>query len=141
MLLKKIFIILCLSFLWSSAAQAKIPAIFNTGDELFEIGDFPKESIQAFGDLKDLKAAYKCKHFGLFWADVWTWDCSLVATSSAEANTYYDLPADLTAALQNNKDYQTSAMKRSFWNHYGIFIMILLIVGYFGFGYLSKSKE
>ena len=139
MIFKKILTIFFITFLWSNVTQAKIPAIFGSGHEVFEIGPFPAETIEDISDLKDFKAAYKCKHFAIFWADIRTWDCSLVAINPAEKDTYYELPADIQSGLQSKPEYQQDKMQRSFWNHYGIFIIILAIIGFFVIGRFKKS--
>lgn len=139
MLFKKLLMILCLSFLWSNVAQAKGAAIFNTGEEIFDIAPLPAETIEKMPELKGFNAGYKCSHFGLFWADVWTWDCSLVATNPSEEDTYYELPSDIQSSLADNPEYQKNKTQRNFWNQYGIFIMILALIGFILMGRLKKS--
>lgn len=136
---KKYFALFLLCCLWQSPAYAKGVPIINTGDEVFEIGAFPKELNTLYPELESLKAGYKCNHFGLFWADVWTWDCQLVAITSVDDNSYYELPAEINTALQNDPNYKMNKAKRSFWNNYGIFILILLIVGYILFTKRNQS--
>lgn len=128
-MLKKLFIMLCLCFLWHAPAQAKGLLVFNTGDEMFKVGPFPKEIADQFEDMNGMEVGYKCKHFGVLWADVRTWDCSLVGVKDAEPDTFYELPADISATLSKNPAYQENKMQRNFWNHYGIFILVFAIIG------------
>ncbi|TCM68147.1 hypothetical protein EC844_106131 [Acinetobacter calcoaceticus] len=138
MFMKKLMIIFSLCFLWHSPVYAKGLLIFNTGEELFEISAFPKELTQQYTELAALKVGYKCSHFGILWADIRTWDCTLVAVDPADENAYIDLPEDIVAQLKQNPDYQENKMQRSFWNHYGIYFFILIIIGFIFIGRLRK---
>jgi hypothetical protein len=83
-------IAVCLGF---AAAPAHAKAGFiSYGDELFTVADFP-ESIQAAEpQIKqmNMKLGYKCSHIAVLWADVWTWDCTLVGLSGEK--TYHPMP-------------------------------------------------
>ena len=139
MSLKKIILLLSLCFLWQVPAYAKGVPIINTGDELFEVAPFPQKLISNYPDLQDLKVGYKCSRFGLFWADVWTWDCQQVGITSAEDNSYYDLPHDILAEIKDDPNYAMKKANRSFWNNYGIIVLILLIGGYIAFSARKKD--
>jgi hypothetical protein len=41
-MLKKLFMMLCLCFLWQAPAQAKGLLVFNTGDEMLKLAHFHK---------------------------------------------------------------------------------------------------
>ena len=138
-MLNKLLIMLCLCFLWQAPAQAKGLLVFNTGDEMFKVGAFPQEVLSEYEELKDLNAGYKCSHFGVLWADVKTWDCTLVGMTETESDTFYELPSDVVTTLSANPEYQENKMQRNFWNHYGIFIMILLVVGFILSGRMFKQ--
>lgn len=138
-MLKKLLMMLCLCFLWQAPAQAKGLLVFNTGDEMFKVGAFPQQVLSQYEELKDLNAGYKCSHFGILWADVKTWDCTLVGMTETESDTFYELPSDVVTTLSTNPEYQENKMQRNFWNHYGIFIMILLVVGFIVSGRMSKQ--
>ena len=140
-MLKKLFVMLCLCFLWHAPAQAKGLLVFNTGDEMFQVGAFPKEVLSQYEELTNLNVGYKCSHFGILWADVKTWDCTMVGMTAAEPDTFYELPTDVVATLSKNPEYQENKMQRNFWNHYGIFIIVLLIVGFFAIGRMSKNEN
>lgn len=104
-----------------SLAMAKgVPLFFNTGDELFEIDGAPE-----FDD--GYKVGYACQRFGLFGADVWTWDCDLMAVNLEEFSAG-DLPAEMKAELSAR--YTVSDRKRGPWNHYGAFGLVMLVAGF-----------
>jgi hypothetical protein len=106
---------------FSGAAHAKRGlVIFNTGDELFEVASYQSPSLPV-----PVQIGYKCSHFGLFWADVWTWDCKMVAYLSE--NEYANLPEQFISELQNNSQYKMSKAKRGFWNHYAFWVLMSLI--------------
>jgi hypothetical protein len=119
----------------SSNAQAKrgIPFLFQTGDEMFEAGEWPHDALKIEPGLADYKPAFLCKHFALLWADVWSWDCHLVAGDVAQ-ESYADLPEELSATLQSKIPF--SQAKRSFWNHYGVPAMVLAFIG---FGFVKRK--
>jgi hypothetical protein len=119
---------------FSGSAHAKRGLlIFNTGDELFEVSSY-----QAASQLSPVKIGYKCSHFGLFWADVWTWDCTMVEYLSD--NAYADLPEQLRSELQNNSQYKLSKAKRGFWNHYAFWVLVSLIGLLSYWAYRQKVK-
>lgn len=132
---------LCFGFAFTPAAHAKKLGIINTGDELFEVGDFPADIAAADAPPKDMKVGYKCSHFGVFWADVWTWDCGLVGLRAAEENTFYALPSELTSKLSADPAYAFSKTKRGLWNHYGFWAALALFLGFAAFGALTGSKD
>ncbi|MBW4602784.1 MAG: hypothetical protein KME29_25255 [Calothrix sp. FI2-JRJ7] len=123
-----------LSTLAPAPAQARGLIIYNTGEELFEVADFPQEMVAQYPGLKDYKISYACQRFGLFWADVWTWDCKLTA-GNISTNTIADIPQELIPKLE--KDYPFDQVQRNFWNKYGFITM----VGIFALLAIMKGKE
>lgn len=123
-----------LSTLTPAPAQAKGLLIYNTGEELFEVADFPQDMVNIYPGLKDYKVSYACQRFGLFWADVWTWDCKLTA-GNLSTNTIVDIPQELIPKLE--QDYPFDKAQRNFWNKYGIVTM----VGIFALLAITKGKE
>ena len=103
----------------SLAYAKRIPLFFNTGDELFEIQRAPR-----FEDGYSL--GYACKRFGLFWADVWTWDCELMAVNLKEFSVV-EVPPELSAEYA--KKYSLKDRKRNVWNHYGVAVMVAALLG------------
>ena len=51
----------------------------------------------------------------------------------------YELPDDVISTLSKNPEYQENKMQRNFWNHYGIFIMILGVIALIIIG--RKAKD
>lgn len=112
--------LICASFFPAISYAKGIPLFFNTGDEIFEVKNAP--------DLgQGFKVGYACKHFGLFGADVWSWDCQLMAVNKADFSA-----ADLEPEQQQQyqAEYPLSSRDRGIWNHYGILILLLVIGGY-----------
>ena len=91
-------------------------ALINTGDDLFEVADLPAAILKDFSSAKDAKAGYKCSRFGLFWADIETWDCQLVAVTGE--NSYGTLPHEVVSKLEADSQHKLSNAVRDFWNHY-----------------------
>lgn len=95
------------------------PLFFQTGDELFEIEGAPK-----FED--GYSVGYACQRFGLFGADIWTWDCELMAVNVEEFSA-----GDLSAEEKEefSKLYSLNDRKRNPWNHYGAIGLAVVLVG------------
>ncbi len=128
--MKKYIVSLCLIslFVIPSLSFAKgVPLFFQTGDELFELDGAP-----TFED--GYKVGYACKRFGLFGADVWTWDCHIMAIN-VEQFSVGDLDQNLLTEMQAK--YSLSDRKRNIWNHYGAIALGLVLVG----GIAVKSKD
>ena len=127
--MKKYIALLCLISLFAipGLSFAKgVPLFFQTGDELFEIDGAPTFD-------EGYKVGYACKRFGLFGADVWTWGCEIMAIN-IEKFSAGDLDSHLKAQMEAK--YLLSDRKRNIWNHYGIAVLGLVLVG----GMATKSK-
>lgn len=101
-----------------SAAKGA-PLFFQTGDELFEI-----EGAPTFED--GYSVGYACKRFALFGADIWTWDCELMAINIDEFAAG-DLDPQFKAEMESM--YSLSDRSRDPWNQYGAFGLALLLIG------------
>lgn len=139
MFLHRLLAILALSLVAALPVQAKGLFVINTGDEMFEVGSFPADVIQTHPAAKDYKAGYKCSHFGILWADVWTWDCKLVAVTGE--NSYADLPDELVAKLVSDPQYAFGKAQRNFWNHYGFWLVLMAGMAYLAYRKLGGKKE
>ena len=140
MFIRQLLIILALSLFFAAPAHAKRGlAIINTGDELFEVAEFPEEVIKIAPGARTAKIGYKCSHFGIFWADIWTWDCKMVAVTGE--NSYGDLPPNIASMLDTNPAYTLSKAKRGFWNHYAFPTLLFLIIAVALFAYFKKGNE
>ena len=111
-----------------ATAQAKGVVLFNTGSELFVVADLPEGVKKDFPEAGKYKLGYKCKHFGIFWADVWTWNCEQVAVNG-DLSGYADLPQQVKALTADR--YSMSDAKRGFWNKYAFWTVIGVLVGGF----------
>lgn len=121
-------VILFAASLIPSIAMAKgVPLFFQTGDELFEIEGSP-----GLGD--GYSIGYACKRFGIFGADVWTWDCDLMAVNLEEFSV-----GELDTELKNeySAKYSLTDRKRDPWNHYGVFAFGALVFA----GAIKKRKK
>ena len=118
-------------------AHAKRGAlVFNHGDELFEVGDFPPGVLVDDRMASSIKAGYKCRHVGVFWADVWTWDCHLVALLGEDR--YADLPVHVVARLEGQPAFRMSQARRGLWNHYGFWSIVVAVGAVAGYGVLRR---
>lgn len=114
-LLRHLGVLFVLALLPMAANAKGIPLFFNTGDELFEVAPLPQELADEYPS--EVKLGYHCQHFGVFWADAWTWDCNLAAVD-VKGKSYGDLPDEFHESL--SAKYSMSDAKRGFWNHYGL---------------------
>jgi hypothetical protein len=111
-----------------SLSYAKgVPMFFQTGDELFEIDGAPKFD-------NGYSVGYACQRFGLFGADIWTWDCDLMAININEFSAG-ELDSEDKAKME--AQYTLSDRVRNPWNHYGAVALALLLVG----GIAVKTKN
>ncbi|BAZ14048.1 hypothetical protein NIES4071_58880 [Calothrix sp. NIES-4071] len=113
------------STLAPAPAHARGTIIVNTGEELFEVADFPQNMVDEYPGLKDYKVSYACQRFGIFWANVWTWDCKLMA-GNISTNTIADIPQEFMPTLQ--QQYPFDKAQRNFWNKYGIITMLSVFI-------------
>ena len=130
---------LCLGVIATPAHAKRGIGIINTGDELFEVAPFPADVIAAIPQTKNLQVGYKCSHFGIFWADVWTWDCKLVGVEGE--SSYTDLPDELRTKLSADPQYAYSHAKRGLWNHYGFWGALGALAVLLGIGAVAGKKE
>lgn len=112
-------LLLCLSGIPSVSYAKGVPLFFQTGDELFEIDGAP-----TFDD--GYSIGYACKRFGLLGADIWTWDCRIMAVNLDEFSAG-SLEPELTAEMESK--YSLSNRVRNPWNHYGVVVLSLVLVG------------
>ena len=128
--MKKHFWLLCLIafFTIPNLSFAKgIPLFIQTGDELFEIEGAP-------GLESGYQVGYACKRFGILGADVWTWNCEIMAINIPKF-TVGDLEPKYKAEME--AEFSLSDRRRNLWNHYGALALGLVLVG----GAATKSKK
>jgi hypothetical protein len=126
------------------AAEAKKSvSLYQYGDMVFEAGDLPKP----YNDnpvLSGLKAGYKCKVFGLFWAYIHKWSCEPVAfrgltyldKTKATNDAERKLIVEINQAV--GKKYKLSDVKMGAWAKHGRILVILGILGLVGWGVYSQ---
>lgn len=106
-------------------AAIPIPIPVQSGKEVFEVGPLPASLKSVNPKLAKWKLGYMCEHMGILWADLWSWDCKLVAYDEP-SKTYTDLPEPIR--LQLEAKYPMSKADRGFWNHYGIVVLIVIVM-------------
>lgn len=112
------------------AAAARIPVIYQTGQDAFPCGPLPPPYDQEPG-LAGYQAGYVCDISGVFWTYYSVENCKPAAIHD---DTYKESP-ELAAAIQAK--YPESTMQRGIWNHYGWMIMIAIFV----FGLILYIKD
>jgi hypothetical protein len=138
--LQRFFVVLALCLIAAAPAHAKRGLmLINTGDELFEVAAFPEDVIKQIPKANAAKVGYKCNHFGIFWADVWTWDCKMVAM--LDENSYADLPDDIATRLAGDAQYSLGHAKRGLWNHYAFWVLIAAVLAVLAWTMLPGSKK
>ena len=126
LIIRRIVFALAMPLLFFSAPAHAKPGLMvvNWGDELFQVANFQYEfSIRGQPQSSVMAIGYKCSHFGLFWADVFTWDCTIVQLMDDER--YRLLPDSVASQLRGDARYKFSKATRSGWNHYGFWIFFL----------------
>lgn len=113
------FLLVLMAAIPSVSFAKGAPLFFQTGDELFEIEGAPQ-----FED--GYSVGYACQRFGLFGADLWTWDCELMAVNIEEFSAG-ELSGEFKQEL--SAKYSLSDRVRDPWNHYGGFLLGFALVG------------
>ena len=102
------------------AAAARIPMIYQTGQDGFVCGPLPAPYDKE-PSLAGFQAGYLCDITGVFWSYFSVRNCKPVALQGDSYNDTAELSAAIKAA------YPESSMKRGVWNHYGWMILALLV--------------
>lgn len=118
------------------AHAAKIPIVYQTGEDIFVAGDgsIPKP-FDAEPDVKSLKAGYKCDIFGVFGAYVTIKNCKPVAFAG---DTYVDEP-ELTAAIA--QAHPENTMQVGFWQKHGRIPLGIVLLGMVGFAVYRRTRK
>lgn len=120
--------------LQAPAAEAgKGFAIINTGEDIFEAGPIPAP-FDKQPKLRAMKAGYKCKIFGLFWAYLHTWKCEPVAF----VGNSFVRHAALGQAIDSK---YKGKHKGGLWNIHGRWLILLLILGAIVMGLFKKKGK
>lgn len=103
------------------AAAARIPVVYQSGQDAFPCGPLPAPYDQEPG-LAEYQAGYVCEITGVFWTYFSVRNC----TPAAIHNDAYKESPELAAAIRAK--YPESTMQRGIWNHYGWMLMAALFV-------------
>jgi hypothetical protein len=103
------------------AMAARIPVIYQTGQDSFPCGPLP-EPYDKEPELSGFQAGYVCDITGVFFTYFSVRDCKPAAI---QGNSFKEGP-DLAAAIRTK--YPESTMQRGIWNHYGWMLMAALLV-------------
>lgn len=108
------------------AAAARIPVIYQTGEDSFVSGPLPAP-YDKMPELAGFQAGYLCNITGVFWTYFYVRDCKPVAVNGDTYNASTELAAAIQAA------YPESTMQRGLWNHYGwiLFAALIALGGFF----------
>lgn len=112
-------------------AEAKVPVIYQTGQEAFFTGPLP-EPFDKEPELAGYQAAYICDITGVFWSYFSVRNCKPAAV---KGDSYSDEPS-LVAAIKAK--YPEGSMKRGIWDRFGWVLMALLVLA--GIGVWIKEK-
>jgi hypothetical protein len=122
------------------AEAAKIPFIYQSGEDIFDCGPLPAPYTgEKTPDGKELRAGYICDITGVFFTYFSVKNCRPVAYSGDATYMPDEGSAErkeLEALLA--KTYPESSMKRGFWNKFGWMIMAGLVV--LGIVFAIKDK-
>jgi len=102
-------------------AEAKVPLIYNSGDQTFATGPLPPP-FDTVRELEGFQAGYLCQVQGVFWTYFSVSDCKPVAFKD---DRYVD-DAELVKAL--TAKYTEADMQRGFWGRFGWMLMALVVV-------------
>ena len=118
------------------AQAARIPIVYNSGDDLFVAGDgaipepFAKEPV-----LAGAQAGYRCDVFGLFGAYLTISNCEPVAF---RGDTYWN-PPELAQAIATA--HPEASMQIPFWKKHGRIVVGVLGLGLLGFGAFAQLSR
>ncbi len=101
---------------------------FNTGDALYRIDGAPDYGA-------GFSLGYACQHVAVLGADLWSWDCNLMAVNTDDFSVA-ELGSEEVAAYQ--EAYTPADRSRDPWNHYGGLLIVAAILGY---GVYKKRRQ
>jgi hypothetical protein len=120
--MRAVLVFVLLALAPAAHARVRIPIPVHTGQEMFEVGPLPAE-LQAWRpELKDWKVAWMCDRIGILFADVWTWNCRIVAYDGK--STYDDVPQDWRESLEAEHPMSKA---RGLWNRYGVLLIAVAL--------------
>lgn len=96
---------------------------FGSGEVLYPSADFSPAVISMAPMLAGNHNAWKCQHFTVLGAALWSWDCIPVA-SHPQMQAWAPLPPELVQAV--SVQTPLAAAQRSGWNRHGGLVLVLL---------------
>jgi len=130
-----IALIAAIALLVPTEAEAGRKIIFyQSGEDIFEAGPLPAPYDKE-PKLAGVKAGFKCKIFGLFWAYMHIWDCQPVAM---RGDTYMN-DAKLAGAIGGA--YKEGDMQVGLWTKHGRWVLGLIVVGIVVIPIVSRGKK
>ena len=127
-------VVLLLLVAYAAPAEAAKVIFYQTGEDIFEAGPMPPP-YDKNPQLQNVKAGYKCKIFGIFWAYMHIWNCEPVAFRGDT----YDRNPELVAAIKAK--YKESDMKVGLWKKHGRWLFVLIVLGMIVMGVAGKKKK
>ncbi len=123
------------SALPSEAHAAKIPIVYQTGEDIFVAGDgsLPKPFDEE-PELAGAQSGYKCDIFGIMYAYFTISNCQPVAF---KGDTFWSTP-ELAKAVEGAHPADT--MQVGVWQKHGRWPLGLVLVGLIGFGLYAKVR-
>lgn len=117
------------------AHAAKIPIVYNSGDDLFVAGDgsIPGEFAE-IPELAGAQAGYRCDVFGFFGAYFTISKCEPVAF---KGDNYWNEPALAKAVAAAHPE---DSMQIGFWKKHGRIPIGLIVLGLIGFGIWGQMR-
>lgn len=103
-------------------AAVRLPVIIQIGEVFYPVAPLPADVSD-----KPLMAGYKCGHLGVFWANVWTSNCRLVAM--IDDHSWGPLPIALSARRAADARYGFDQEQRGLWHRYAFWGPVALVVG------------
>ncbi|MBW2731898.1 MAG: hypothetical protein JRH20_05855 [Deltaproteobacteria bacterium] len=114
-------------------AEAKGFAIINTGEDIFEAGPVPAP-FDKNPKFKPMRAGYKCKIFGIFWAYLHTWKCEPVAFVGNSFVRHAKLSEVINAKYHGKH-------KGGLWKIHGRWLFLLVLIGFIAMGFMGRKKK
>jgi hypothetical protein len=133
---KRMLMLVVVSFCIAYAVPAEAAKVifYQTGEDIFETGPMPPP-YDKMPQLQNVKAGYKCKIFGIFWAYMHIWNCEPVAYRGDT----YDRNPELIAAIKAK--YKEGDMKVGLWKKHGRWLFALIIIGLIVGAVAGKKKK
>ena len=131
-------------------AKKRFPAIilFGTGDDVITLTDVPNDDpagnvLLLNNEYDQMNLGYKYNTFTIFWMPIHAWGGEFVGVSETRTDSaYYDLFEGEKEAMALAAGYDLSKSGIPFWkNHWGLFVILGLIAGYFYISRLGGEVE